>query len=200
MSGAIVAGAAIGAAASYMSAEKGAEGAEGAAETSAAAQRESLDYLKEVEAAPRHYREKALGQMAGFYGIPGFEGAEGMDEAAFIESVKQSPFYGSMISEGEEAVGRNLSMTGNLRSGTAKEALAMSSQGVLQDLVNQRLQGISGMASLPSYAKDIADVQTGIGETQAAGMLGASRAQQQGYQGIGEAVTGGIEAWNKRTI
>lgn len=249
---ALIGGAVIGAGASYLSASKASEGIEGAAETSAAAQGQALDYLKEVEAAPSYYREEALGQLAGFYGIPGYESAgtytpdqqekmqrldemkaaAGISDAfegtgfsglagavnpeierlqaevdAFvpsgggpaqggqqqiIESVMASPFYESMRKTGAESVGRYASATGGLRSGNAVSAFAESDQNVLQRLVGQRIQGLSGMASLPSYASEIAGVTSGIGATQGAGILAAAQAQQQGYQGVGSAITGGI--------
>lgn len=95
----------------------------------------------------------------------------------FIGDVQSSPFYQSMINQGEQAVGRNMSMTGGLRSGTANEALAQNSQNVLQNLVNQRLQGLQGMANLPSNANAIANAtaapsQTlGLGQSAAAGIM-----------------------------
>jgi hypothetical protein len=105
-------------------------------------------------------------------------------QSPFIEGVQQSPFYGQMIQTGEEAIGRNLSMTGGLRSGTANEALAQNSQNVLQTLVNQRLQGISGMAQLPSNATNIAGYTAGIGQTLGQGQIAAGQAIQSGRSGI----------------
>lgn len=251
----IITASVIGVGGAYLAAKKGAEGAEKAAETQAAAQGQALDYLKEVEAAPSYYREEALGQLAGFYGIPGYEtpgtytpdqqekmqrldemkaaagvsgafsgtgfsGLSGVSGAmspeieqlqaevdAFapsgggvaqggqqqiIDSVMESPFYESMRKTGAESVGRYASATGGLRSGNAVSAFAESDQNVLQRLVGQRIQGLSGMASLPSYASEIAGVTSGIGATKGAGILASAQAQQQGYQGIGSAITGGI--------
>ena len=39
------------------------------AQIAADSQRESLDYLKELDAVPREYREGALGQMANIFGL-----------------------------------------------------------------------------------------------------------------------------------
>ncbi len=222
--------------------EAAADDISAAAGTAAAAQRESLEYLKEREAQPQFYREQALGQLGGFYGLPQYQ--SGVDQQQredytrqvadlesqiaregtgkwnddrghftrlrsqlaetqrkqsllpeqalegeylpaqsgqnqMIQDVMSSPFYQSMISQGEQGIGRNLSMTGGLRSGTANEALARNSQQVLQQLTNQRLTGLQGMAALPSNANQIAQGMTGIGQTLAQGQLGGAQAVQQ---------------------
>jgi len=43
------------------------------AQISADAQREALEYLKQKEAAPTHYRDYAMGTLANYYGIPGYQ-------------------------------------------------------------------------------------------------------------------------------
>jgi len=99
-------------------------------------------------------------------------------QLAFIEGVKESPFYQQNLLAGEQAIGRGASMTGGLRSGTANEALAQNNQAVLQNLVNQRLQGITGLGQLPSNATQIAQGISGIGQTLGQGQIAAGQAYQ----------------------
>jgi hypothetical protein len=66
---AIVGSAVIGGIASSRGASKAAQASRDAADAQAQAQREQLDYLKETERLPQHYREQALGQLGSLYGI-----------------------------------------------------------------------------------------------------------------------------------
>ena len=86
-----------------------------AAGIQAESQRESLDYLKEREALPQQFREGALSQLAGLYGLEGGTGSQ----QDFIDQAQQSPIYDAMLRSGDESALRNRSMTGGLRSGGA---------------------------------------------------------------------------------
>lgn len=111
---------------------------------------------------------------------------------AFVAGLREDPFYQEQVRAGEEAVLRGAAVTGGLRAGGTSAALAGISPGILRGLYQERVSGLTGMAGLPSYAPQIAGVMGGIGETQAAGMLGAARAQQAGYQGISGAIGTGV--------
>ena len=140
-------------------------------------QREALDYLKQKERLPTRFRDQNLRDINRFYQGGGQE---------FIDETMASPFYQQNIRSGEQAIGRNLAMTGGLRSGTANQALAQNSQNVLQNLVGQRLQGMQGLAQMPSNANNIAQMTSGIGQTLGQGQIAAAQAQQAGgQQGIG---------------
>lgn len=148
-----------------------------ASEIQAEYQREALDYLKQKEMLPTKIRDENLRDVNRFY-----QGGAGR----MIKDVRQSPFYRQNVRAGEQAIGRNLSMTGGLRSGTANEALAQNSQNVLQNLVNQRIQGQQALAQMPSNANNIAQLTAGIGQTLGQGQVAAAQAQQAGgQQGIG---------------
>lgn len=162
-----------------------------AANIQAEYQREALDYLKQKERLPMQIRDQNLRDVNQFYQGGGQQ---------LINETKRSPFYQGLIDQGEQAIGRNLSMTGGLRSGTANQALAQNSQNVLQGLVNQRLQGMQGLAQMPSNANNIANLTSGIGTTLAQGQVAAAQAQQAGSQqgfgnlmGLGQL---GLQAYN----
>lgn len=246
------------AAAGIYSSNQAAKASEGAADTAAQAEQNRLNYLMEQEGGSNFYRDQALNELGGYYGLGSYLGAgQGKDrqqyddymnqrreleqvifnrkqrgvhhyreeeelrrlddniaalnfdpnaamegeyipagqassQNQFVEDVQQSPFYGSMIREGEQAIGRNLSMTGGLRTGTANEALAQNSQNVLQTLVSDRLRGLGDMARLPSNANTIGQSMANVGGINAQGQVASAQATQQGWQnaitGIGGAV------------
>lgn len=147
----------------------------GAAETQAAAQREALAYLKEREQLPQQFREGALTRLGGLYGLEGGEGSQ----ADLIEQAKASPLYSSLLEGGEDAVLRTQSMTGGMRSGGAISGVKDVQNQALLTSYNQQLQGLQGLASLPSNAPMIAQGTAGIGQTLAQGQTAASQAQIQ---------------------
>ncbi len=190
---AIIGGAVIGGITSSKAAGKAAKASEKGSELAAAGQERSLEYLKEVEALPRAFREAALGELGAEYGLT-------MDEEGNVisggpgvaERARTSPFYTTGVELGEEAVMRAAPMTGGLRSGNVSANLADVNQRLYVQSYMRELQGLEGMAGLPSYATDIAELETGIGATRGAGQIAAGQARQTGYQGVGDAATGGI--------
>lgn len=188
---AIAGAAVVGAYVSYQSGQASAEAAEAAAETSAGGQREGLAYLQEVEAMPRAFREAALTQLGAEYGFTFDEEGNLISGGESIaDRASSSPFFTGAQSEAEEAILRNAPGTGGLRSGNVQDALARANQDLYTQSYLRELQGLEGLAGLPSYARDIAGVQTGIGQTLGAGQIAAAQAEQAGAQGIGTALTG----------
>jgi hypothetical protein len=55
---------------------------------------------------------------------------------------------------------------------------------VLQDLYQQRVSQLGGLAGLSTGASEIGQVMANIGQTQAAGTTGAAQAWQSGLQNI----------------
>ena len=151
-----------------------------------AAQREALDYLKEVEKLPQQFREGALMKLAGISGIEGGEG----DQQALIDRAKQSPLYAEIMGTrdaGEEAIMRNAAMTGGLRSGNVQDEMFTADVNLqnqaLNQSFNQQLQGLQGLAQLPSNANNIATATSGIGTTQAEGTMARTNADLAALQG-----------------
>lgn len=184
---AILGGAIIGGGLSLFGASKAASATKRAAATSADAQREALEYLKEREALPQELREKALTKLGGIYDLPGMEGRE-----EFIEGLTEDPFYETAVREGEESVLRGKSATGGLRSGGASEALARVAPDVLKEVYTEQVGGLKGFAGLPSGAPRIAETMKGIGTTEALGISGAGQAWQRGFQDLSDIILSGI--------
>jgi len=154
------------------------------------AQREALEYLKEREQLPQQFREGALGRIAGLYGL---EGGEGSQEE-LISQARLSPIYEAILSSrdaGEESILRNRSVTGGLRSGASIGDLTNYNQQLenqaLLTAYNQQLQGLQGLAMLPSNAGAIAQQIGGIGQTLGQGTMAAGQTRAQGTMAAGQA-------------
>lgn len=173
-----------------------------AAQIQAQSQREALEYLKDVDAVPRQYREEALGQLASIYGI----GGDTSGQKAAIKAAQESPLYSALMGgrrAGEEAIARQAAQTGGLRSGDAQHAFydyntQLQNNALLQSY-NQQVSGIQNLAGLPSNANQIASLIQGIGTTQAQGITGAAAAgaqsQQQGFSNLLGLAGTGIAAY-----
>ncbi len=167
-----------------ISGKTAAEAARQAGEHQAAAQMEALSYLKEINKLPQQYREQALTQLAGAYGLPGAE--EGAGEA-FTMGFEASPYYQQYqqgIESGEEAIMRHAQATGGLRSGSAKGALARSAMQGRERAMGQYMSGLGGLAQTPTYARDISQGISGIGKTEAMAMIAQAQAQQAGMTNV----------------
>lgn len=167
---------------------RGAEKAAGrAADTQAAAQREALEYLKQTEAIPQEFREGALTRLGGLFGLPG-------GERGAVSAIERNPIFQATIGQlpqQEEAILRNASATGALRTGGTEAMLAENQRTNRLQAFQNTMYGLQGLAGLPSYAPQIAQGIAGIGQTQAQGMIAGAQARQQG---IGQTLGLGLNA------
>lgn len=167
------------------SAKSAAKAAIQGSEIQADYQKDALEYLKEREALPQQYREGALNQLGGLYGLEGGTG----NQQEMIDRAIQSPLYQQImggLDAGENAILRNASATGGLRSGNTNYNLAdygtqLQNKALLESY-NQQLMGLQGMAGLPSMAPAIASGMSDIGTTYGQGMIAAAQAKQSGGQ------------------
>ena len=158
-----------------------AKGALKGSETAAAAQQASLDYLRQQEAVPSAFREAALGQLGAEYGLTmDQEGNIIQGGGSMIDRAQQSPLYQAILGAGDQAALRTAQATGGLRSGSAISSVAQNQQNALLQAYNQQLQGVQGLANLPSYAPQIAQQTAGIGQTLGMGQTAAGQATAQG--------------------
>jgi hypothetical protein len=204
---AIVGAGVVTAGVSYLSGQEAAKSAEKAAETAAEAstfaadieartQQEALDYLKEREAIPQQFREEALTQLGGLYGLEGGEGSQ----QELIDQAIGSPLYQSIMGGkefGEDAIMRSAGMTGGLRSGNVQgnmyEYNTKLQNMALLESYNQQLQGLTGLAGIPSNTTQVAGMMSGIGATQAEGVYGAGMAESLGQVASSQAKQTGTQ-------
>jgi len=210
---AVVGGAVI---SSYMAkkgADKAADASKDAAQTQASSEQAALDYQIEREALPRQFSEGALKRLGGLYGLEGGTG----NQQDLVNRAIESPLYQAMMGgqeAGEKSILRNAAMTGGFRSGNVQGNLydyntQLQNQALLQSY-NQQLQGLAGLAGLPSNANAIAGQMSSIGQTlgqgqtaaggiTAQGQVAAGQAQQAGYNQMASNMMGmanlGIQAY-----
>lgn len=146
-----------------------------AAGVQAGSQEEVLDFLKEREALPREFSEGALQTLGGLFGLGDISPRKA------IRSIEQSPLFGAILGQreaGEEAILRNASATGGLRSGNVQDALAGFNIDLENQALMQGISGLQGLANLPTQTQNIANTMSGIGQTQAQGILGEAQTRQ----------------------
>jgi len=169
------------------SSDKAADASRAGAATTAGAEREALDYMKEREAIPQQFREGALKGLGGVYGLEGGTGSQ----QDLIDKAISSPLYQSIMGgkeAGEESILRNRAMTGGFRSGGTQENLydynVQLQNKALLESYNQQLQGLTGLAGLPSNSNQIAQQTSQIGQTLGMGQIAGAQAEQAGTQNM----------------
>lgn len=139
------------------------------------------NYLGDYYEPRQALQQDAQSQLAGFYGLNGGDpnAANGM-----YNQVMQGPQYQHMIQQGDDAVLRNASATGGMRSGNAQVDLAQQSQNVMGGLMNQRLQGLQGFNSMETGEGKLADLMMQKGGVQAQGTMAAAQAKQDQWSNM----------------
>ena len=150
-----------------------------AAELAAAGQQSGLDYQIQQEKLPTQFREGALTQLGGLYGLEGGEGSQQM----LIDQAMASPLYAAIMGQketGQRDIAQHASVTGIRGGNTATDLSDYAMQlenRALTDSYNQQLQGLQGMAGLPSNTNAISNSMANIGAIDAAGVTAAQQAR-----------------------
>lgn len=171
------------------------QAAESAYGTMAQYQEAGLENFIASQAQPEIYRRGSMNMLAGAYG-----GGEG--QQTIIQNAMQSPLYGQIMGgkkAGEEAILRNASATGGLRSGNVQGAMydynTQLENKALLDSYNQQISGLQGFANMNDPSAMIYDATTRIGQTYGQGQLAAVEGdvaaaqamqdeRQQGYENL----------------
>jgi hypothetical protein len=157
--------------------------------TAAAGQTEALNYLKERERLPSQFREGALTQLGGLYGL------EGGDPNA-AQNIQNNPIFQAtqgMLPQQEEAILRNQSATGALRGGGTDMMLAENQRNNQLQAYQNTIGGLQGLSNLQSYAPQIAQGIAGVSNTLAQGRIAGAQARQEALGGL---VQGGAAAFS----
>jgi hypothetical protein len=152
---------------------KAAGAATAGAQISADAANRALDYLKEEEAIPQFFRKGSLNIIGGLSGLGDMAGQDA------VSKIKDSEIYKQVMSSkmaGEDAILRNASVTGGLRSGNTNDALARYSGDLEQQAFFQGLNSLQGLAQLPSNANNIAAATAGVGDILGQGRVASGQA------------------------
>jgi hypothetical protein len=201
LSGAALAGIAVGGATliSGMAQADAAEGAaaaqSGAAQAGIEEQRRQFDKVQELLKPYSMAGEKALGGLAPFAaaGAPALEeqqallGLRGPEaERAAIERIRGGETFQALAGQGEEALLQRASATGGLRGGNIQGALAQFRPALLSSLIDQQYGRLGGMTALgQTTTQNLASLgqASAAGTGAAAQSTGANVANLLGQQG-----------------
>jgi len=201
LSGAALAGIAVGGATliSGMAQADAAEGAaaaqSGAAQAGIEEQRRQFDAVQKLLAPYVSAGAPALEAQQAFLGLRGPEA-----ERAAIERIKGGETFQALAGQGEEALLQRASATGGLRGGNIQGALAQFRPALLSSLIDQQYGRLGGMTALGQQSAagvGAAGQQTGVNVAnllgqQGAAQAGAEIAQGKAFGAIPAAISGGL--------
>jgi hypothetical protein len=201
LSGAALAGIAVGGATliSGMAQADAAEGAaaaqSGAAQAGIEEQRRQFDAVQKLLAPYVSAGTPALEAQQAFLGLRGPEA-----ERAAIERIKGGETFQALAGQGEEALLQRASATGGLRGGNIQGALAQFRPALLSSLIDQQYGRLGGMTALGQQSAagvGAAGQQTGVNVAnllgqQGAAQAGAEIAQGKAFGAIPAAISGGL--------
>jgi len=131
----------------------------------------------------------ALGKQQDLIGLNGAQ-----QQQTAIADLQKSPYFTSMLKQGENSILANASATGGLRGGNTQTALAQFSPSLLAQTIQQQYQNLGGLTSVGQNAA------AGVGNAGMTTANGISAAlQQQGAAQAGGAIAQGkadAAMWN----
>lgn len=92
------------------------------------------------------YLTAGTGALSGISNLLGLGGGDA--QAAAIAALEQSPAFGSLVRNGEEAILQNGAATGGLRGGNLQRGLADFRSDSLGQMVQQQLANLGGLAGM----------------------------------------------------
>ena len=201
LSGAALAGIAVGGA-TLISGMAQADAASSAAATQAGSaqagideQRRQFDAVQKLLAPYTQAGPGALEAQQAFLGLKGPEA-----ERAAIERIQGGETFKALSQQGEEALLQRASATGGLRGGNIQGALAQFRPQLLSSLIDQQYGRLGGMTALGQQSAagvGAAGQQTGVNVAnllgqQGAAQAGAEIAQGKAFGAIPAAISGGL--------
>jgi len=201
LSGAALAGIAVGGA-TLISGMAQADAASSAAATQAGSaqagieeQRRQFDAVQKLLAPYTQAGPGALEAQQAFLGLKGPEA-----ERAAIERIQGGETFKALSQQGENALLQRASATGGLRGGNIQGALAQFRPQLLSSLIDQQYGRLGGMTALGQQSAagvGTAGLQTGVNVAnllgqQGAAQAGAEIAQGKAFGAIPAAISGGL--------
>jgi len=201
LSGAALAGIAVGGA-TLISGVAQADAAKSAAATQAGSaqagieeQRRQFDAVQKLLAPYVSAGQPALEAQQAFLGLRGPE-----EERAAIERISSGETFKALAGQGEEALLQRASATGGLRGGNVQAALAQFRPALLSNLIEQQYGRLGGMTALGQQSAagvGTAGMSTGanvanlLGQ-QGAAIAGGELAQGRAFGAIPSGIAGGL--------
>lgn len=201
LSGAALAGVAIGGAtlvSGYMQSQSAGRAAAAQGAASQLGIDEQRRQFDEVQKLLKPYAEAGPGALEAQQALIGLKGPEA--ERAAIERIRGGETFQALAGQGEEALLQRASATGGLRGGNVQGALAQFRPALLSSLIEQQYGRLGGMTALGQQSAagvGTAGLQTGVNVAnllgqQGAAQAGAEIAQGKAFAAIPSAISGGL--------
>jgi hypothetical protein len=201
LSGAALAGVAVGGA-TLVSGMMQADAASSAAAAQGASAQAGIDEQRrqfdKVQELLKPYTEAGPGALEAQQAFLGLKGPEA--ERAAIERIQGGETFKALTQQGENALLQRASATGGLRGGNIQGALAQFRPQLLSSLIDQQYGRLGGMTALGQQSAagvGTAGLQTGVNVAnllgqQGAAQAGAEIAQGKAFGAIPAAISGGL--------
>lgn len=192
MPGPLIAAAAIGTAGAVYGANKQASAAAAAgdqvAASNAAAIAEQRRQFQVMRKLMKPYVNSGKKGLTGMMNLSGMNGRKAQQKS--INGVERSAEFKTLLANGEEAILANAAATGGLRGGNTQAALMEYRPELLNSLINQKYQRLSGIATMGQNSA------AGVG-TNAMNMANNIGQIQQGTgQALGQSTLAQGQAWS----
>jgi hypothetical protein len=167
----------------------------GSAQAGIEEQRRQFNKVQELLKPYTEAGQPALEAQQAFLGLRGPEA-----ERAAIERIQGGETFKALTQQGEEALLQRASATGGLRGGNIQGALAQFRPQLLSSLIEQQYGRLGGMTALGQQSAagvGTAGLQTGVNVSkllgeQGAAQAGAEIAQGKAFGAIPSAISGGL--------
>lgn len=167
----------------------------GSAQAGIEEQRRQFNKVQELLKPYTEAGQPALEAQQAFLGLKGPEA-----ERAAIERIQGGETFKALTQQGEEALLQRASATGGLRGGNIQGALAQFRPQLLSSLIDQQYGRLGGMTALGQQSAagvGTAGLQTGVNVAnllgqQGAAQAGAEIAQGKAFAAIPSAISGGL--------
>lgn len=137
-------------------------------------QRRQFDAVQKILSP---YVTAGNGAVTGQQDLLGLNGMPAQQTA--INGIQNSPQFGAMAKQGEDAILQNASATGGLRGGNTQGALAQFRPQLLNQLIDQQYQRLGGLTQIGQASAagvGAAGMQTGNNVSNLFGQQGAAQA------------------------
>ena len=152
------------------------------------AQLQQMQQMQQIMNMLKPYRKAGKAGLAGETDLIGLNGAD--KQQAAISALEQSPYFTSLVQNGENAILQNASATGGLRGGNTQGALAQFRPAMLAQTIENQYNKLAGLAARGQNAA----VNTGSGMSQYGSSIGNLIGQNGQIQAQGIMAQGQIGA------
>jgi hypothetical protein len=165
------------------------------ADAGVAEQQRQFDAIQELLAP---FVEAGQPALAGQMDLVGLNGTQAQKTA--IAGIENSPQFGALVKQGENAILQNASATGGLRGGDVQGALAQFRPEMLASLINEQYAKLGGLTTLGqnsavmqgNFGQQAANNVTDLLQQRGSALAGGALARGKEQAGYASAISSGV--------